>query len=96
MAVTVVLSEIQRAALQALCDTVVPALDAADDPCGFYARAASDLRIADLVEQTLGATVPEEGLAGLRGLLDALAAQGMDAGTPQAAREQILHGFMDA
>jgi hypothetical protein len=26
MAVTIVLSEIQRAALQALCDTIVPAL----------------------------------------------------------------------
>ena len=94
MAVTVVLSEIQRAALERLCDTFVPALDRDDDPAGFWARRASDLGVPQLVEEHLASgAVPEEGVDGLRGLLDALAAQGLlDA--DQASAEALLHGFM--
>jgi len=95
VAISVVLSEIQRATLAAVCDTFAPSLEAPDDPTGFYARSASAMGIPDLVEQTLGATVPEEQLQGLRGLLDALAAQDF-AQLPQEAREAVLHGFMDA
>src|SRR3954454_19499120 len=95
MAVSVVLSEIQRATLAAVCDTFVPALEVPEDPSGFYGRSASDLGIPDVVEATLSATLPEDQLEGLRGLLDALAAQGI-ADLPQEAREAVLHGFMDA
>ena len=94
MAVTVVLSEIQRATLARVCDTFVPAiLDVPDDPHGFWARSASDLGIPEAVEQMLAAQ-PEEQVAGLRQLLDALAAQGFD-DAPQEAREQILHALAD-
>ncbi|HWV87017.1 MAG TPA: GMC family oxidoreductase N-terminal domain-containing protein [Capillimicrobium sp.] len=95
MAVTVVLSEIQRAALAALCDTFAPALDAPDDPHGLYARRASDLGIPDAIEQTLAETAGEEQLAGVRGLLDALAAHDL-AALPQEGREALVHGLMDA
>jgi choline dehydrogenase-like flavoprotein len=96
MAISVVLSEIQRATLAAVCDTFAPALPVDDDPTGFYGRSASAMGVPDAVEQTLGATAPEEQLDGLRGLLDALAAQGFGPELPQEAREAILHGFMDA
>jgi hypothetical protein len=43
VAVTVVLSEIQRDTLARLCDTFAPSLRRDDDPTGFWARAASDL-----------------------------------------------------
>ena len=78
MAVTVVLSEVQRAALEALCDTFAPPVERDDDPTGFWARSASDLQIPAIIEQQLsGGLVPEEQLDGLRQLLDALAAQGL-------------------
>ena len=39
--------------------------------------------------------MPEDQLEGMRQLLDALRAEGFD-DAPQAAREAIVHGFMDA
>ena len=93
MAVSVVLSEIQRDTLARVCDTFAPSLERDDDPTGFWARAASDLGIPDAIELQL-AEAPEEQVAGLRELLDALAAQGFN-DAPQEVREQILHGVMD-
>src|SRR5712691_9696476 len=55
MAVTVVLSEIQRDTLQKVCDTFAPSLEEADDPHGFWARAASDIGVPDMIEQMLAA-----------------------------------------
>jgi choline dehydrogenase-like flavoprotein len=93
---SVTLSEIQRDTLKQVCDTFVPSLEVPDDPTGFYARAASDLQVPAAIEQQLASgAVPEEQLDGLRQLLDALCAQGFNE-APQAAREQILQGFMDA
>ncbi len=96
MSVTVVLSEVQRAALKRLCDTVVPAVERDEDPAGFWGRTASDMGIPQLVEDHLASgAVPEEGVEGLRQLLDALAEQGLlDA--DQAGREALLHGFMNS
>jgi choline dehydrogenase-like flavoprotein len=92
----VTLSEIQRDTLKQVCDTFVPSVDVPDDPTGFFARPASALMIPEAIEQQLGSgAVPEEQLDGLRQLLDALAAQGFNE-APLAAREQTLHGFMDA
>jgi choline dehydrogenase-like flavoprotein len=91
----VALSEIQRATLANVCDTFVPSLDEPDDPTGFWARSASDLAIASVIEQQLAASLPEEALEGMRGLLDALAAQGFD-DAPLPARERILHAFMNS
>src|SRR3954463_5151276 len=93
---SVTLSEIQRDTLTQVCDTFVPSVDVPDDPTGFFARPASALMIPEAIEQQLASgVVPEDTLAGLRRLLDALAAQGFNE-APQAAREQMLHGFMDA
>jgi len=93
---SVTLSEIQRDTLRQVCDTFVPSVDVPDDPTGFFARPASALMIPEAIEQQLASgAVAEEQLAGLRQLLDALAAQGFNE-APQAAREQMLHGFMDA
>jgi choline dehydrogenase-like flavoprotein len=93
---TATLSEIQRDTLQQVCDTFVPSVDVPDDPTGFFARPASALLIPEAIEAQLGSgAVPEGQLEGLRQLLDALAAQGFNE-APQAAREQMLHGFMDA
>src|SRR5207244_2183041 len=53
-------------------------------------------QVPDAIEAQLASgAVPEEQLDGLRQLLDALAAQGFNE-APQAAREQLLHGFMDS
>ncbi len=96
MAVTVVLSEVQRAALAALCDTFAAPVERDEDPTGFWARSASDLQIPEVIEEQLsGGLVPEEQLEGLRQLLDALAAQGL-VEAPLAGREAIVKGFMDS
>ena len=95
VAVNVVLSEIQRDTLRALCDTFVPSLSVPGDLTDFYARSASDLGVPEAVEAALGASVPEDQLAGLRGLLDAIAAQGF-ADAPAPGREAIVQGFMEA
>jgi choline dehydrogenase-like flavoprotein len=93
MAITVVLSEIQRDTLAKVCDTFAPSIDRDEDPSGFWARAASDLAIPDVIEQQLS-LAPEEQVEGFRQLLDALAAQGFNE-APLEAREQILHAFAD-
>ena len=95
VAVNVVLSEIQRDTLRALCDTFVPSLSVPGDLSDFYARSASDLGVPQAVETALGASVPKGQLAGLRGLLDAIAAQGF-ADAPPPGREAIVRGFMEA
>ncbi|MEA2424375.1 MAG: hypothetical protein QOH13_785, partial [Thermoleophilaceae bacterium] len=82
------LSEAQRDALRAFCDTVVPSVERRDDPDGFWARKATDLAIDQGVEQII-ATLPPELQAGLGQLLDALAQQGFGAAS-QASREQLL------
>ncbi len=87
----------QRAALAALCDTWVPSLEPPDgeDPTGFWARSASDFSVPMAVELALlQSGAPAEQLAGLAGLLDALAAEGMAAAMPQEGREAIVAAFM--
>ena len=88
----------QRATLAALCDTWVPSLEppGGEDPTGFWARSASDYAVP--IGGRAGACsqsgAPAEQLAGLRDLLDALAAEGMAAAAPQEAREAIVAAFM--
>jgi choline dehydrogenase-like flavoprotein len=91
MAVSVVLSEIQRDTLARVCDTFVPSIEIDDDPTGFWGRRASDLGIPDAIEQQLAA-LPEEQLAGMRQLLDSLHEEGLG-DLPQEGREQVLHAF---
>jgi choline dehydrogenase-like flavoprotein len=82
------LTEAQREALRAFCDTIVPSIDRPDDPDGFWARQASDLAVDQGVEQII-LTLPLELQAGLGQLLDALAQQGFT-GLSQLSREQAL------
>src|ERR1700752_3655457 len=82
------LGEAQRAALRAFCDTIVPSIERADDPDGFWARKATDLAIDQGVQDII-ATLPPELQAGLGQLLDALNDQGF-AALSQRSREQVL------
>src|SRR3954469_11985700 len=104
--VAVVLSELQQDTLRRLVDTFVPAVDASDDPTGFWARRGSDVGVDAAILEQLGSgggppeqlgsgAVPEDQLEGLRQLLDALRAEGFDDAS-QEVREAIVHGFMDA
>ena len=82
------LTDAQRAALRAVCDTVVPGFEVEDDPDGFWARSASDVGVPDFIEQSLDA-MPAEQREGLQQLLDGLAAQNIT-GVSQRSREQLL------
>ena len=95
MAVTVVLSEVQRAALEALCDTFAASIERDDDATGFWARSAVTCRSRRSSRTGCGGPLPEEQLEGLRQLLDALAAQGL-VDASHDAREPIVQGFMDS
>ena len=87
----------QRRTLRALCDTFVPSLEPPEDDrenAPFWRRAASDLSVPESVEVALlGAELTDEQVAGLRGMLDSLAENGMAPETPVAAREQIVHAY---
>ena len=82
------LTDVQRATLRAVCDTVVPSISRQDDPDGFFARKATDIGADAALGFTLDTMTPEQ-QAGIAQLLDALAAQGfLDAS--QASREQLF------
>ena len=83
------LTAAQRATLRALCDTIVPRIERADDPTGFWARRASDLGIEQYVEGFL-ATLPAEQRGGLVQLLDGLAMLEFTMLPSDLSREQIL------
>src|SRR5919109_4268718 len=82
------LSETQRSALRAVCDTVVPNIERADDPDGFWRRKATDLGVDAGIEELMG-TLPADQQAGLAELLEGLAEQGIERAS-QRSREQIL------
>ncbi|HEX2016430.1 MAG TPA: GMC family oxidoreductase [Solirubrobacteraceae bacterium] len=87
------LTDLQRGTLECLCDTLVPCVERAEDPTGFWARRASDLGVAAGVEQILG-QIPDEGVrSGLQSLLEILAAQGFSPARSQPSREQLLRNM---
>lgn len=92
-----VLSEKQRATLEALCDTFVPSVDTdTHDELerGFMARSATDLACAPQIEGLMGDVMTPEEIAQFAGLLDALAAEGfLDADVE--GRTALIHGFSD-
>ena len=94
-----VFDETQRATLEALCDTFVPAVETdTGDPVerDFLARSAGDLLVAAQIEGMLAEAMTPEEIAGVAGLLDALAEQGLAPDTPLEARTQIVHGMRAA
>lgn len=87
------LSDLQRQALAALCDTIVPSVERPADPDGFWARSATsagvDAAVADLVEG-----IPDPAIrGGLAQLLEVLAGQGLLGAPSQASREQLLRNL---
>src|SRR3954447_13003591 len=89
----VTLNDRQRATLRTLCDTVAPRIERADDPTGFWARAASDIGVPEGVEEMLG-MIPDDAVrAGLLQLLDVLGEQGLGRQPSQLSREQILRNL---
>jgi choline dehydrogenase-like flavoprotein len=78
----------QREALRAFCDTVVPSVDAAEDPHGFWRRTASDLGVPEVAEMVM-TTMPAETFGGLASLLEAFFQAGIT-GMDATRREQLL------
>jgi choline dehydrogenase-like flavoprotein len=82
------LTDLQQQTLRAVCDTVVPSIERADDSDGFFARSATDVG-ADQALTTALDSLPSEQRDGMLQLLDALAEQGFGA-MSQLSREQIF------
>lgn len=82
------LNATQRGVLRTLCDTFVPSIKVADDPTGFWARAASDLGVDCVLARNLEG-LPPDLYNGLVGFLDGLAAKGFVKAS-QNQREDIL------
>jgi long-chain-alcohol oxidase len=101
-----VLSERQRAALAAICETLVPSVARPDDPHGFFAASADGTDLVPRVERLIGMLADPLDRLRLRGLLSALGTfggnlltsgrlrslQAMDLG----AREAVLRGWADS
>lgn len=87
------LTEQQRATLEALCDTIVPAVSHQTDPDGFWGRRASDLGIHHGVEGIIVGLGDPTSRDGLIELLDVLALQKLAHAPSQGSREQILRNL---
>jgi hypothetical protein len=82
------LTDLQRATLQAIVDTVVPSITREDDPDGFWARAGTHVGADQALLMTLDG-MPEADRAGLLQLLDALAEMDFHTSS-QLSREQLM------
>jgi choline dehydrogenase-like flavoprotein len=72
-----VLDETQRRTLEAVCDTIVPAVEYEGDDAvmgAFMARSAGDMAVAAQIEGLMAQAMMPDDIAGFAGLLDALAA----------------------
>jgi choline dehydrogenase-like flavoprotein len=88
-----VLSEARRRTLEAVCDTVAPAVEADSDDAvvrEFYARSASDLGIAGQLEGLLAQSMMADEIEALGKLLDAIGDNEF-AEQPLDVRTHILH-----
>jgi choline dehydrogenase-like flavoprotein len=63
-----IFSDTEFETLRAICNTFVPSIQREDDPHGFYAASASDLKVPELVAATI-AGLPEDARAQLKQLL---------------------------
>src|SRR2546423_2859686 len=87
------LSDSQRGALRAFCDTIVPSVERKPDPNGFWSVCASDLQIPAGVEGVISGIPDEVVRGGLVQLLDVLASQGLDRAPSQLSREQLVQNL---
>ncbi|GAC1323139.1 MAG: GMC family oxidoreductase [Thermoleophilaceae bacterium] len=87
------LSDIQRSALEALCDTIVPRIERPDDSTGFWARTASDLGVDRGVESLI-CGIPDAAVrGGLFEVLQVLYQQGIAKAPSQRSREQVVRNL---
>jgi choline dehydrogenase-like flavoprotein len=77
--------------MSAICDTVCPALEHAEDPDGFWARRGSDVGAPEALAETI-ATLPPVQREGLEQLLDGLARMGFLTAS-RRSREQLLRNL---
>src|SRR5215217_8115222 len=85
------MNEIQREVLRAIAETVVPRIERADDPQGFWARSGSELGAHEAVAEAI-AQMPELQRDGLGQLADGLARMGFLSAS-QRSREQLLRNL---
>ncbi len=88
-----VLTEVQRRTLEAVCDTVVPAVQRDEDSevmREYLGRRASDLGVPDQIIGLMAQAMPPEQLQGFADLLEGLAQHDF-ANLPLEVRTQILH-----
>jgi choline dehydrogenase-like flavoprotein len=88
-----VLTDLQRRTLEAVCDTVVPGVQAdTEDQVmrEFLARSAGDLAVAEQIENLMAQAMPDDQIQGFAELLDGLAAHDF-ANLSLEARTQALH-----
>jgi choline dehydrogenase-like flavoprotein len=85
------MNELQREVLRAIADTVVPPVERADDPHGFWARSGSELGAHEGVAEAI-AQMPELQREGLGQLADGLARMGFLTAS-QRSREQLLRNL---
>jgi choline dehydrogenase-like flavoprotein len=85
------MNELQRAVLRAIADTVVPPVERADDPHGFWARSGSELGAHEAVAEAI-AQMPELQREGLGQLAEGLARMGFLTASPRS-REQLLRNL---
>jgi choline dehydrogenase-like flavoprotein len=83
--------EVQREVLRAIADTVVPRIERADDPHGFWARTGSEVGADEGVADAI-AQMPELQREGLGQLADGLAQMGFLRAS-QRSREQLLRNL---
>jgi choline dehydrogenase-like flavoprotein len=92
--IAAVLSGLQRQTLEAVCDTVVPAIDPGEGDGGalasYLARPAGELSVAEQIEGLMAQAMPPEQIQGFAELLDGLAEQDF-AQLPLQARTEVLH-----
>lgn len=103
---TPVLSQRQRAALTAICDTLVPSVSRPDDPHGFFAASHEGTDLVPRVERLIGMLVDPLDRLRLRALLSAFGTSGgnlLTSGSFRslqamdiASREAVLRGWAES
>ena len=85
------MNDVRREVMRAICDTVCPPLERADDPDGFWARSGSDVGAPEALAEAIAGLPPVQ-REGLEQLLDGLAQMGFLAAS-RRSREQLLRNL---
>ena len=85
------MNDVRRELMRAICDTVCPPLERADDPDGFWARSGSDVGAPEALAEAIAGLPPVQ-REGLEQLLDGLARMGFLTAS-RRSREQLLRNL---